>query len=141
MKFCPIAAILLTSLSLSLAGCSKVEEQLYAEVQEHEGGHDEQHEVHGHPAHKILVTSPVRKDVISTQQYVCQIHSQRHIQIRALERGYLEQIPVREGQVVKEGDPLFKVIPVLYHAPRRGFASPPVANPPDPSPPTEGSLA
>jgi membrane fusion protein (multidrug efflux system) len=116
MKFCPIAAILLTSFSLSLAGCSKVEEQLYAEVQEHEGGHDEQHEIHGHPAHKILVTSPVRKDVISTQQYVCQIHSRRHIEVRALEGGYLEEIKTKEGQEVKQGDLLFKILPVLFQA-------------------------
>ena len=116
MKFCPIAAILLTSLSLSLSGCSKVEEQLHAEVREHDGGHDEQHEVHGHPAHKILVTSPVRKDVISTPQYVCQIHSRRHIEVRALEGGYLEEIKIKEGQEVKQGDLLFKILPVLFQA-------------------------
>ncbi len=45
-----------------------------------------------------------------------QIHSKRHIKIRALEMGYLEEIPVREGQSVKEGDLMFKVIPILYQA-------------------------
>ena len=44
------------------------------------------------------------KDVIITQQYVCQIHSQRHIKVRALENGYLEAIPVKEGQEVKKGE-------------------------------------
>jgi membrane fusion protein (multidrug efflux system) len=52
--------------------------------------------------------------VTITQEYVCQIHSQRHIKVRALEMGYLEQIPVREGQAVKEGDVLFNVRPILY---------------------------
>src|SRR4029077_21034417 len=48
--------------------------------------------------------------------YVCQIHSKRHIQVRALEMGYLEAIPVREGQQVKEGDLMFKVTPILYQS-------------------------
>ena len=75
--------------------------------------HDE--EPH-HEAQKIVVTSPVKKDVVTTQQYVCQIHSQRHINIRALENGYLQEISIKEGQTVKAGDELFKVNPALYQA-------------------------
>jgi membrane fusion protein (multidrug efflux system) len=101
MKFSPIAAILLSSLSLSLPACSKLEAQ--QQEQEHE-------------QHRIVVTSPLAKDVISTQQYVCQIHSRRHIEVRALERGYLEEIHVREGQAVKQGDVMFKIVPTLYQA-------------------------
>jgi membrane fusion protein (multidrug efflux system) len=75
--------------------------------------HEEQaHEEH----HKIVVTSPKAKDVILTQEYVCQIHSQRHIEVCALETGYLESISVKEGQAVKKGDLLFKIKPVLYQA-------------------------
>ncbi len=66
--------------------------------------------------HKIVVTSPKAKDVIITQQYVCQIHSQRHINVRALEGGYLEEISVKEGQAVKKGDLMFKIVPTLYQA-------------------------
>src|SRR5581483_6271675 len=65
---------------------------------------------------KIVVTSPKLTDVILTQQYVCQIHSQRHIKVCALETGYLEAITVKEGQAVKAGDVLFRIIPVLYKA-------------------------
>ena len=65
---------------------------------------------------KIVVTSPKAKDVVITQQYVCQIHSQRHINVCALEDGYLEEIPVKEGQAVKKGDVMFKIIPILYKA-------------------------
>jgi len=65
---------------------------------------------------KIIVTSPEARDVIITQKYVCQIHSRRHIEVRALEEGYLEEIKVKEGQAVKEGDILFTVIPYLYQA-------------------------
>lgn len=83
-----------------------------------ESAHEEHAErAEGHEAeHKILVTSPIEKDIISTQQYVCQIHSRRHIEIRALEGGYLEEIHVREGQTVEAGTPMFKIVPVLYKA-------------------------
>ena len=66
--------------------------------------------------HRIVATSPEAKDVVITQQYVCQIHSQRHIEIRALQEGYLELITLKEGQAVKEGDVMFRVIPILYKA-------------------------
>lgn len=79
------------------------------------GCHHEHDEVH-HEAHKILVTCPVAQDITTTQQYVCQIRSCRHIQVRALESGYLEKISINEGQVVHEGDVLFTVIPTLYQA-------------------------
>ncbi len=73
-------------------------------------------EEHHAEAHKILATSPESKDVTIIQQFVCQIHSQKHIKVRALEMGYLEAIPVREGQVVKEGDLMFQVRPILYQS-------------------------
>lgn len=98
MKVSPILPVGLAILSLSLPACSK--------------HHEEQH----HEAHKIVATSPQAQAVTLTQQYVCQIHSQRHIKVRALETGYLEAIPIREGQRVKEGDLMFKVRPVLYQS-------------------------
>ncbi len=64
----------------------------------------------------IVVSSPKAKDVIITQTYVCQIHSQRHIEVRALVDGYLLEIPVKEGQLVTKDQVLFKVNPVLYKA-------------------------
>lgn len=69
-----------------------------------------------HEHHTILVTNPIVKDVVTTQQYVCQIHSYRHIEVRALESGYLEAIQVKEGQMVKQGESLFKVVTTLYEA-------------------------
>jgi membrane fusion protein (multidrug efflux system) len=71
----------------------------------------EQH--HGEQS-KIVVTSPQSRTVTLRQPYVCLIHSRRHIEIRALESGYLQAIQVQEGQQVKEDDVLFKVVPILY---------------------------
>ncbi|MFO1066366.1 MAG: efflux RND transporter periplasmic adaptor subunit [Pirellulales bacterium] len=74
-----------------------------------------EHEVHIE-AHKIVATSPVVRDMWTTQPYVAQIHSCRHIQVRALMSGYLEPIPVNEGQQVNQSDILFNIFPVLYQA-------------------------
>lgn len=100
-KVSPILAIILALISLSLPAC-----------QVHKG----QAEQPDHDDHQIVVTSPLAKDVTITQQYVCQIHSQRHINVRALQNGYLEEIPIKEGQAVKQGDVMFKILPTLYQA-------------------------
>lgn len=76
--------------------------------------HDGEH-AH-HPAAKIVTTSPKVRDVVVTQQYVCQIRSQESIEVKPLVSGYLDEIPVKEGQTVKQGEVLFKVLPVLYKA-------------------------
>ena len=66
MKVSPILTMILAMVSLTLPACNHAEEE-----------HDE--------AHKITATNPESKSVTLTQQYVCQIHSQRHIEVRALE--------------------------------------------------------
>ena len=97
MRVLPIPAIFVALISLSLSACNNT--------------HGEEH----HPeAHRIVATNPQSQAVTLTQQYVCQIHSQRHIKVRALEMGYLEAIQIKEGQTVKEGDLLFNVRPILY---------------------------
>ncbi|MCA9057264.1 MAG: efflux RND transporter periplasmic adaptor subunit [Planctomycetaceae bacterium] len=100
----------------TLAGCNSLMEQLHAESQsdasadtEHDGDH------HEHSS-RIVATSPLRKDVTTTQEYVCQIHSCQHIEVRALEGGYLQEIHVQEGQAVKKGELMFKILPTLYQA-------------------------
>lgn len=95
MKSWPIRAVALASLAVLAAGCAHPEEV-------------------PHETQKITATSPLLQPVTLTQRYVCQIHSRRHIKVRALEEGYLEAITVKEGQPVKAGDVLFKVKPILY---------------------------
>lgn len=93
-----LATTLLALIPISLAACNK---------------HEEHHEME---LRKIVGTSPEVRDVVITQQYVCQIHSRRHIKVCALEGGYLEEIHVKEGQAVKKGDEMFKIVPILYQA-------------------------
>jgi membrane fusion protein (multidrug efflux system) len=65
---------------------------------------------------KFLVTAPLKKDTLITKEYVCQIHSIQHIELRAMEKGYLQKIYVDEGQVVKEGQLMFQIMPLVYQA-------------------------
>lgn len=63
-----------------------------------------------------MVTTPLVKDTSLTREYVCQIRSVQHIELRALERGYLEKIFVDEGQFVKKGQLMFQLMPLVYNA-------------------------
>jgi len=76
------------------------------------GSHEEEHETET----KFLVTSPVRMDTSITRDYVCQINSIRHIELRAQEKGYLQKMFVDEGKFVRKGQLLFEVMPKLYEA-------------------------
>jgi membrane fusion protein (multidrug efflux system) len=51
-----------------------------------------------------------------TREYVCQVQASRHIDLRALERGYIERVPVGEGQRVQAGQLMFKIQPLVYQA-------------------------
>ena len=62
----------------------------------------------------VVLTTPNVMDVPTTQAYVCRMQSRRHIEIRALNEGYLEEIPVQEGQAVRAGERLYGLYPVLY---------------------------
>jgi membrane fusion protein (multidrug efflux system) len=63
-----------------------------------------------------LVTSPLQKDTLITKEYVAQIRAFSHIELRALEKGYLQKIFVDEGQLVKQGQLMFKIMPMIYEA-------------------------
>lgn len=65
---------------------------------------------------KFSVTSPMKKDTTITNDYVCQIRSISNIELRAMEKGYLQDIFVDEGQFVKEGQLMFQIMPKLYEA-------------------------
>jgi membrane fusion protein (multidrug efflux system) len=76
----------------------------------------ETHKQEKHEEATFLVTNPVKKDTSITKDYVSQIHSIRHIELRALEKGYLKSISVDEGQHVKKGQQMFQIMPNIYQA-------------------------
>lgn len=65
---------------------------------------------------KYTVTSPMLMDTSFTKEYVSQIKSVRNIEIRAQEKGFLQNIYVDEGQAVKAGQILFRIMPRAYEA-------------------------
>lgn len=65
---------------------------------------------------KYVVTSVLNLDTLNARDYVCQIHSISHIELRALEKGYLDKIYVDEGQFVKKGQLMFQIMPQIYDA-------------------------
>lgn len=129
MSFRPVPTLVLLSMAfVSVPAYQKLEAHLensggkeadavMTESQTSEHADKSEEGKHSHEAtHKIIVTSPVSKQVTITQQYVCQIHSHRHIEVCALQGGYLEEIPVKEGQQVNAGDTMFTILPTLYKA-------------------------
>ena len=55
------------------------------------------------------VTSPMMADTVYESEYVADIQSVRHVQIMARVGGFVEQIHVDEGQLVKAGQVLFSI--------------------------------
>jgi membrane fusion protein (multidrug efflux system) len=65
---------------------------------------------------KFLVTSPLRRDTELARDYVAQIRAIQHIELRALEKGYLQGIFIDEGQRVTRGAKMFQIMPMIYQA-------------------------
>lgn len=81
------------------------------------GGAACHHEAHHEPEpREFRVTTPMTADTELTRDYVCQIHAVQHIELRALERGYLQDVLVDEGAFVTQGQPMFQIMPMLYEA-------------------------
>ncbi len=91
----PLLAI--TFALLALAGCKHEE-------------HEEAEKL------KLAVTTPLRKSTELTREYVGQVRAIQHIELRALERGYLQGIFVDEGQKVDAGHKMFQLLPIIYTA-------------------------
>lgn len=65
---------------------------------------------------KYTVTNAMIIDTSFTKEYVSQIKSIRNIEIRTQEKGFLQNIYVDEGQYVKAGQVLFRIMPKMYEA-------------------------
>lgn len=78
--------------------------------------HQEHEEHQEHVKGTFKVTQAIQKDTIINEAYVSQIRAYQHIELRALEKGYLQEIFVDEGQHVKKGQLLFQIQPSIYKA-------------------------
>ncbi|MFN4083943.1 MAG: efflux RND transporter periplasmic adaptor subunit [Bacteroidia bacterium] len=65
---------------------------------------------------KFIATQPAKTDTTIHHDYVAQIRSIQHIELRAMEKGYIEKIYVDEGQYVRKGQLLFQIMPIIYQA-------------------------
>jgi len=75
-----------------------------------------EHETEKEKETTFNVTSPMQIDTTIYKEYVAQIHSANHIELRSQEKGYLQKIFVDEGQLVKKGQIMFKLMPAIYEA-------------------------
>jgi len=73
-------------------------------------------ETHHVEAGSFSVTKPWRQSLEVNQTYVAQIRAIQHIEVRAFEKGYLEKIFVDEGQLIKKGEKMFQIMPILLQA-------------------------
>lgn len=75
---------------------------------------------HAHHHEEIIptfpVTTPLRQDTTIDDAYVARIQAIQHIELRALERGYLTGISVDEGQLVEKGTKMFQILPRIQDA-------------------------
>ena len=74
------------------------------------------HHVEHHEDPTYLVTSPLEQDTELQKDYVAQIRAIQHIELRALERGYLQGIFVDEGQQTRANQKMFQIMPLIYQA-------------------------
>lgn len=108
------ALLCLIVLSLG-AGCRQDNDSATPQSESHNSSHGESHSGEHHTG-VLEISSPIKKDTLYYDEFVCQIQAHQHIQLKTLEEGYLEKILVDEGQVVKKGQLLFEIQPTIYLA-------------------------
>lgn len=59
----------------------------------------------------MILSRPLQRDTEVTHQYEGQIHVRQTAEIQSPELGYLEVIHAQAGQLIKEGDVMFKIMP------------------------------
>src|SRR5277367_2950082 len=62
------------------------------------------------------VSKPLVENLTLNDEYVCQIRAIQHIEIRSLEKGYLQNVLIDEGETVHQGQLLFQIKPTVYEA-------------------------
>jgi membrane fusion protein, multidrug efflux system len=67
---------------------------------------------------EVVVSQPVVKEVTDYEYFVGRTEAKARVEVRARVSGYLDKVFFREGDEVKEGDPLFAIDDRSYHAER-----------------------
>jgi RND family efflux transporter MFP subunit len=70
------------------------------------------------PAVQVVVTTPIKKQIVEWDEYVARVDAVDFVEVRARVSGYLQSIHFDEGQIVKEGDLLFVIDPRPFVAER-----------------------
>jgi RND family efflux transporter MFP subunit len=68
------------------------------------------------PPPTVTVAKPTKKLVTDRDEYVGRFIAFDYVEMRARVSGYLEKIQFKDGQLVKEGDPLFLIDPRPFQA-------------------------
>lgn len=71
---------------------------------------------HAEESHALSATNAWRQEVVVNQSYVAQVKAIQHIELRAFEKGYLTHIYVDEGRLIRKGQKMFQVMPMLVTA-------------------------
>lgn len=61
------------------------------------------------PPPEVTVAKPVVKEIVEDDEFVGRFAAVSEVEIRARVEGYLEAVLFKDGQIVKEGDPLFSI--------------------------------
>ncbi len=61
------------------------------------------------PPPTVTVARPIERGVVDYDEYVGRFVAIESVEVRARVSGYLEKVHFRDGQMVKEGDPLFTI--------------------------------
>src|SRR5215475_11609018 len=66
------------------------------------------------PAPPVTVARPLQKTITEWDEYTGRFAAVEHVEIRARVSGYIDTVNFNEGQLVKQGDPLFVIDPRPY---------------------------
>ncbi len=99
-------------LVLSISGCQELPDSKAASLMQNQVRKSDEKTSHT----TYEVSKPLVKDLTMSDEYVCQIRAIQHIEIRSLEKGYLQNVLVDEGETVHQGQLLFQIKPTVYEA-------------------------
>jgi multidrug efflux system membrane fusion protein len=87
----PLQVLTAVALFAGLAGCGEAPRQ------------------EARPAPTVTVAKPVQRAVVDQDEYVGRFVAVESVELRARVSGYLDEVHFHDGQLVKQGDPLFTI--------------------------------